>query len=267
MLYLFFWLEAALLTGALYLFIPTLHPALFLPILVGSFLGFCILLVLYLMVTSLFFSKEPPKRPARLACFIVRLALPWFAYLLGTRLKVIGKEKMPDTHAVYVSNHRSAFDPVFVMTAFPRRKTAFVSKLSVAKYPFIGPYMNRCGYVFIDRESPMQAMRAIHRAAKYVKENKMNYGVFPEGTRSKDGSLLPFKSGAFVLAKKADVPIAVMTVEGSETAISGLPFRLPRIKVTVAGTIPVEDVRALTPDELSNRARAMMEAVLSPARP
>lgn len=267
MLYLLFWLEAALVTGALYIFIPTLHPVWILPILVGSFLAFCILLVLYLVVTSLFFSKEPPKRPSRLASFVVRLALPWFAYLLGTRIKVVGKDKMPHTHAVYVCNHRSAFDPVFVMTAFPRRKTVFVSKLSVAKYPFIGPYMNKCGYVFIDRDSPMQAMRAIHRAAKYVKENKMNYGVFPEGTRSKDGSLLPFKSGAFVLAKKADVPIAVMTVEGSETAISGLPFHFPRIKVTVIDVIPVEDVRALTPDELSSRARAMMETVLTPMRP
>jgi len=214
------------------------------------------------MVTSLFFSKEPPVRPGRLASFTVRLALPWFASVLGTRLKVVGKEKMPSTHAVYVCNHRSAFDPVFLMSAFPHRKTAFVSKLSVQKYPFIGPYMNKCGYVFVDRDSPMQAMRAIHRAAKYVKENKLNYGVFPEGTRSKDNSLLPFKSGAFVLAKKADTPIAVMTIEGSETAISGLPFRLPRVKVTVLGIIPVEDVRALSPDELSDRARALMEAAL-----
>ena len=262
MLYLFFWLEAALLTGALYLWVPSLHPAFILPILVGGFLAFCILFVLYLVVTSLFFKKDPPARPSRFASLTVRLALPWFSSFLGTRLRVVGKEKMPDTHAVYVCNHRSAFDPVFVMSAFPRRRTAFVSKLSVAKYPFIGPYMNKCGYVFIDRDSPMQAMRAIHRAAKYVKENKLNYGVFPEGTRSHDNTLLPFKSGAFVLAKKADVPIAVMTVEGSESAISGLPWRLPRVKITVAGTIPVEDVRTLSPDELSDRARGMMEAVL-----
>ena len=122
--------------------------------------------------------------------------------------------------------------------------------------------MNKSGFVFVDRDSPMQAMRVIHRAAKYVKENNLNYGVFPEGTRSRDGKLLPFKSGAFVLAKKADVPIAVMTIEGSETAISGLPFHRPRVKVTVAGTIPVEDVRALSPDELSDRTRAMMTAIL-----
>lgn len=264
MLYLFFWFEAALITGALYFFIPTLHPAWILPLLVGGFLALSILFFCYLAITSLFFPKDPPARPGRFASLSARLALPWFASLLGTRIKVVDKKKMPKTHAVYVCNHRSAFDPVFVMSAFPHRRTAFASKMSVRKYPFIGSYMNASGYVFIDRDSPMQSLRAIHRAAKYVKEQKINYGIFPEGTRSKDGSLLPFKSGAFVLAKKADVPIAVLTIEGSETAISGLPFHFPRIKVTVVGTIPVEDVRILTPDELSDRARAMMEASLSP---
>ena len=83
----------------------------------------------------------------------------------------------------------------------------------------------------------------------------------PEGTRSKDGRLLPFKSGAFVLAKKADVPIAVMKIEGSENALS---FRFPRVTVTVLDVIPVEEVRALTPDALSERSRAVMEAAMLP---
>ena len=261
MLYLFFWLEAALVTGALYLFIPTLHPALILPILIGAFVVINLLFVFYLMITSALFSKKPPERPNRFALLTVRLALPWVATVLTIRLSVKGREKMPDTHAVYVANHRSAFDPVFLISAFPRRKrTAFISKLSVSKYPFVGPYMNACGYVFVDRESPMQAMRAVHRAVKYVKENKMNYGIFPEGTRSKDGNLLPFKSGAFVLAKKADVPIAVMAIEGSEKAFS---LRFPRVRVTVVDVIPVEEVRALTPDELAERSRALIDGALS----
>ena len=262
MLYWFFLLEAAIATGALYLFTPHLHLALILPILLGSFVALHLLFFLYLVITSLFFSKESPARPNRFAALTVRLALPWFSLLLGTRLTVKGKKKMPREHAVYICNHRSAFDPVFVMSAFPRRKTAFVSKLSVEKYPFIGAYMRASGYVFVDRESPMQALRAIHRASKYVKENKMNYGVFPEGTRSRDGQLLPFKEGAFALAKKADTPIAVLTIEGSENAISGLPFRLPRICITVVGVIPVEEVRTASVGELAERSRAMMEASL-----
>lgn len=258
MLYWFFLLEALLATGTLYLVFPNLHLALILPILLGCFVALHLLFFLYLVVTSLFFSKEPPKRPNRFALLTVRLALPWFSLLLGTRIKIKGKEKMPKEHAVYVCNHRSAFDPVFVMSAFPRRKTAFVSKLSVEKYPFIGAYMRASGYVFVDRESPMQALRAIHRASKYVKENSINYGVFPEGTRSRDGSLLPFKEGAFVLAKKADTPIVVLTIEGSENAISGLPFRLPRVRISVVGVISAPEVRESTVQVLAERTHAMM---------
>ena len=260
MLYLFFWLEAAIATAALYLSPLDLHPALILPILIGAFLAFNLFHVLYLMISSALLSKKQPERPHRLPLLTVRLSLPWAASMLGIRVRAEGKEKLPKTHTVYVANHRSAFDPVFIMSAFPRTKTAFVSKMSVSKYPFVGPYMNACGYVFVDRESPMQAMRAIHRAAKYVKENEMNYGIFPEGTRAKDENLLPFKSGAFALAKKADVPITVIAIRGSEKAFS---FRFPRVTVTVLDVIPVEDVRALTVDELAERARAMIETALS----
>ena len=88
----------------------------------------------------------------------------------------------------------------------------------------------------------------------------MNYGIFPEGTRAKDENLLPFKSGAFALAKKADAPITVIAIRGSEKAFS---FRFPRVTVTALDVIPVEDVRALTVDELAERARAMIETALS----
>ena len=266
MLYWFFWLEAAITTLCLYLFVPALHPAWILPILIGAFLAICILFVIYLEITSFFLSKEKPERPGRFAALTIRLALPWFSYLIGTRIRVTGKEKLPDTPVIFVCNHRSAFDPVFIITAFHRRKMAFVSKQSVLRYAFIGPYMNAAAFVFIDRDSPMQSMRAIHRAAGYVKNSGIDYGVFPEGTRSRTGELLEFKQGAFLMAKKADAPIAVLTMEGSETAISGLPFHLPRISIHVVGVIPVEEVRALSNEEISARARQMMEADLPHAK-
>lgn len=261
MLYLFFWLEAAALTGLFYFLFPNLHLALILPIALGLFLALCVLFVGYLMISSLFFSKEPHERPNRFAALTVRLALPWFSSFLGARVRVTGKENLPRTPVIFVCNHRSAFDPVFISAAFPRRKMAFVSKQSVAKYPFIGPYMNACAYVFIDRDSPMQSLRAIHRAAKYVRDCHIDYGIFPEGTRGKGKELLPFKGGAFLLAKKADAPIAVLSMEGTEGFVSRLPFRLPRIRLAVKGIISVEDVRAMTPDALSEKARDMMKEV------
>lgn len=258
-----FWLSSALLTAMLYLLVPTLHLAWILPLLLGFFIGFCILFVVYLEFSSFFLPKDPPKdKPRPYAFHTIRLALPWFLTLLGTRIRVMGKEKLPPEPTVLVCNHRSAFDPVFMICGFKRRKMGFVSKASVLKYPFIGPYMNSAACVFIDRDSPMQSMRAIHRAAGYVKNAGLDYGIFPEGTRSRDGSLLPFKEGAFVMAKKAGAPITVLVMQGSETAISRLPLHPPRIRITVVGVIPKEEVAALTNEEISARVRAMMESAL-----
>lgn len=264
MVHLCFFIISALFSGALTLGVLSLHPLWALPIFLGAYLACNLIYVIYLVLSALLFSKEPPARPSRFALFSIRLALPWVTTLLRLPVKVSGREKLPDEKHIYVCNHRSAMDPVYLMTAFPRRTAAFVSKSSVRKYPIVGGYMNAAGFVFIDRDSPMQSLRCIHRAAKYVKEERdLNYGIFPEGTRSRDGSLLPFKSGAFVLAKKSDTPIAVFTMTGSESAFRHFPFHRPRIRITVAGIIPVEDVRALSVDELSDRARAIMLASLA----
>ena len=267
MVYLLFWLESAVLTALLYLFNASLHPVWILPLLVGFFLAFCILFVSYLEITSFFLPKGTPERPHRFAFLTIRMALPWFVSLLGTRLRVRGKEKLPPEPTVLVCNHRSAFDPVFIVAGLHHRKMAFVSKKSVQKYAFIGPYMNAAAFVFIDRDSPMQAMRAIHRAAGYVKNEGIDYGIFPEGTRSRSGELLEFKNGAFLMAKKASAPITVLTMQGSETAISGLPFHRPNIRIEVVGVIAKEDVAALSQEEISARVRAMMEASLQTTNP
>lgn len=263
MITLLFWLASAAITALLYFSCPALHLAWILPLLIGFFLAFCILFVVYLEISSLFLPKDPPKdKPRPYAFHTIRLALPWFITLLGTRIRVTGREKLPAEPTIFVCNHRSAFDPVFMICGFKRRKMGFVSKASVLKYPFIGPYMNSAACVFIDRDSPMQSMRAIHRAAGYVKNAGIDYGIFPEGTRSHDGSLLEFKEGAFVMAKKAGAPITVLVMQGSESAISGLPLHRPNIRITVVGVIPKEEVATLTNAEISERVRTMMESAL-----
>ena len=266
MLHLCFFLTSIIATAAIYFSAPALHLAFALPTLIGIYLAINLIYAIYLVISALLFSKEPPKKPSRFALFSIRLALPWVSFLLRLPVRVENKEMLPDEPHIYVCNHRSALDPVYLMTAFPRRTAAFASKASVRKYPIVGGYMNAAGFVFIDRDSPMQALRCIHRAASYVKQGGLNYGIFPEGTRSRDGSLLPFKSGAFVLAKKSDTPIAVFTMTGSESALRHFPFHRPRIRITVAGIIPVEEVRALSPDELSARAREIMTASLSQSK-
>ncbi len=266
MLYYIFWILAALATGGVYALAPSLHLALILPIFVGFFVAFCLLFLLFILVSPVFFPQGTPEHPSPYASRAIRVALNWFMRIFCVRLRVEGKEKLPEGPVVYVCNHRSALDPVFIICGFRRRHMAFVSKQSVLKYPIVGPHMRRAAFLGIDRDSPMQSLRAIHRAARYVREDGIDYGIFPEGTRSRSDALLPFKNGAFLLAKKADVPIAVLTMRGSDTALSRLPWHRPNIKITVTEIIRVEDVRTLSHDELSARARRAMENDLYPKK-
>jgi 1-acyl-sn-glycerol-3-phosphate acyltransferase len=263
MITLLFWLASAAITALLYFSCPALHLAWILPLLIGFFLAFCILFVVYLEISSFFLPKDPPKdKPRPYAFHTIRLALPWFITLLGTRIRVTGREKLPAEPTIFVCNHRSAFDPVFMICGFKRRKMGFVSKASVLKYPFIGPYMNSAACVFIDRDSPMQSMRAIHRAAGYVKNAGIDYGIFPEGTRTKNGLVGEFKSGAFVAAKKAGAPIVLMTIEGSESFMKSFPFGSPKVLLTVREVISKEEMNAASAEELAKLCENKIKAAL-----
>ena len=260
MLYFFFWLEA--LAGGVGLYFLTdraFHPAVILPITVGLFVALCLLYLVFLYISGELLPKDTPDHVRPFAAFSIRVALHWFMRIFCVKITVEGADKLPDTPVVLVCNHRSALDPVFIVCALRRRRMAFVAKEVVMKFPIVGPYARRAGFLGIDRESPMKAMRTIQRASKFIREDGIDYGIFPEGTRSRTDELLPFKSGAFLMAKKADAPIAVLTMEGSREVFPGLRrLRRPRVKVTVCDVISADDVRAKTHDELSEQARAVM---------
>ena len=261
MLYFFFWFEALCASVGIYFLAErAFHPLLILPIMIGIFVSLCLLYLVYLYVSGELLPRAYPERVRPFAAFSIRLALHWFMRIFCVKITVEGAEKLPDTPVVLVCNHRSALDPVFIICGLRRRKMAFVAKESVMKYPVVGPYARRAGFLGIDRESPMQSMRTLHRAAKLVRADGIDYGIFPEGTRSRTGELLPFKSGAFLLAKKADAPIAVLTMEGSSGVFHGLRrLRRPRIHITVCDVIDVERVRKQSYEELSTAVRGVME--------
>lgn len=262
MLYFFFWLEALLGGAGIYFLTDrAFHPLWLIPIVLGLFVALCLLYLVYLYVSGELLPKGNPAHVRPFAAWSVRRALHWFMRIFCVSIKVQGAQKLPkDTPVVLVCNHRSALDPVFIICGLRRRKIAFVAKQSVMKYPVVGPYARRAGFLGIDRESPMQAMRTIHRAAKFIREDGVDYGIFPEGTRSRTGELLPFKSGAFLMAKKADAPIAVLTMDGSAEVFPGLRrLRRPRVKITVCEIIGVDEVRSKTHEELSGRVRGVME--------
>ena len=111
----------------------------------------------------------------------------------------------------------------------------------------------------IDRESSRKAISTIRDAAEMLKEQEVSIGVYPEGTRSKNGELLPFHSGVFMIAQKANAPIAVVVLKGTEKIHKNYPFHRSNIEMTVAEVIPAEQVCSMRSAELGDKVREIIE--------
>ena len=177
------------------------------------------------------------------------------------RIKIItaGTEKIPDGRFLLVSNHRSNYDPLVTWHALRRYDLAFISKIENFRVPFFGKIIRKCCFMSIDRKDSERANATKERAAMLMKTDAVSVAVYPEGTRSKTGEMLPFHNGLFNMAKEADVPIVIMTLDGTRDIKDNFPKRSV-VHLDIVETIPIEDVRTLTPHDLGVRARdAMIE--------
>ena len=130
------------------------------------------------------------------------------------RLAVDGLEQVPmDGPVVYMGNHQGNFDINALSLAIPRQ-FSWIAKEELFRYPIFGAAMRRAGYIPLDRSDGRKALKSIKQAADRIASGT-SVVIFPEGTRTVDGSLLPFKRGAFILAAKAGVPIVPFTINGS----------------------------------------------------
>lgn len=138
----------------------------------------------------------------------------WGLRFAGIRVEVDGLEKVPaDGPLIFMGNHQGNFDILALSLSVPRR-FSWVAKKELFEIPFFGGAMRRAGYIPLDRSDGRRALKSMNEAAAAIR-NGCSVVVFPEGTRTKDGSLLPFKRGGFLLAAKAGVPILPFTINGS----------------------------------------------------
>ena len=254
---------SAVLTVLLYCFVPSLSCWWILPLLIGGFVGLNIVYIVYLYVSSLLFSmKKPIRRVNRYCRFMTRLTVNWLLGLFRVRHSVRGIEKLPQTPFVLVSNHRSDFDPMVGFDALGRVKLGYISKMSNFRIPIVGRYIYQTGFLPIDRANPLRAARTIKEAARLVRECDVSIGIYPEGTRAKTDEMLPFKDGAFLLAKKADAPLVIMATRGTEQISKNFPWRRTHVEIEILRVIDRETVAATETKALSAMARQEIEAYL-----
>lgn len=184
--------------------------------------------------------------------------------LLRIHIHTAGTEKLPkDGRFLLVSNHRSNFDPILTWHVLKDRNLAFISKAENFRIPIFGRIIRRCCFLAIDRENPRNAIRTIDKAAELIEKDEVSIAVYPEGTRSKECVLLPFHNGVFKIAQKANVPIVVAAIQGTEQIHKNWLRRPSDIRFEIIETLPANYVKLNRTAAIGDRVRSDLTKALT----
>lgn len=230
-----------------------------------ALVGTVLLPFLFLFICGLFVDmKKEYDRDSKFYRALLDSSTTIILWCLGVRYNIIGEEKFPTSgNFLFISNHRSNYDPIIQWTVFKRFKLSFISKKENFKVPMYGRIIHRCCFMPIDRQNPRKAMETVNRAARLLTETDNSVGVYPEGKRSKDCRLLPFHAGVLKTAKKAEKPIVVSTIEGTENIFRNIKqFRKTVVTIKLLETIDADKVKATKTSELSDYCAELMKKEL-----
>lgn len=216
------------------------------------------------LILAILFRK--PMILYTLAIGAVRTALA----IVGIKFIIEGDEHIArDRATIYCVNHVSNLEPPILFLALRRLFPRFhiLYKASLHNLPVLGWGFDFVGFVPIQRGNRDQSAKAIDLAAKRIRAGG-SFMVFPEGTRSRTGELLPFKKGAFILAIRAQAPIVPVAITGArEAMLPGSPIIRPvTIRIRFGEAIPTAGLGPDSRHELIARAHAAVQALLQDIR-
>ena len=181
----------------------------------------------------------------------------------GVKLTVEGLERIdPEQAYVVISNHQSAFDIFAHFAALPV-PIRFLAKQELFKIPLFGAAMRRIGIVEVDRGAGRATHQAVNRGAAANMSLGRSLMIYPEGTRSRDGAMLPFKKGAFAIARNLGVPIVPTAITGSREVWSpgSKMIRAGHITVTILDPISTENMTLRDLSGLTEHAHSLIAKV------
>ena len=187
---------------------------------------------------------------------VVRIWAKCILVASGVKVTVIGLPNIdPAGSYIYMSNHLSNFDIPILMSYLPVQ-FRWLAKAELFRIPLFGNAMKRAGYISIDRSYRKSAIQSLNKAANIIR-NGVSVVIFPEGTRSQDNNIQPFKKGGFFLALDSGVRIVPIIIHGTWSIMQKKQFLVKPGNVVLEITSPIEssDYTRQTKDDLMEKIR------------
>lgn len=230
------------------------------PIGLGWFLAFtaAYFVLLFLLSLTIDLNKPTTKRSGFYR-WLLNQTVDLILTLGRVEVQATGLEKLKDLPPfLLVANHRSNFDPFVAIASCPKAQLAYIAKPAIFKIPITGRIVHKCFFLPIDRENDKAAVVTIRKAADLIKQGVVSIGIYPEGTRSKTGELLPFRNGSFKIAKWADCPIVIARTTGTEQIAHRFARRHTKTTFEVLDVLTADEVKAMGTWEIGQYARSLM---------
>lgn len=194
--------------------------------------------------------------------YVEKVALDWSKFtikIIGIDLIVEGEENIPNEPCVFIANHTSILDiPILIHSA--KRTVGLIGKKELIKIPILGYWMKQNHCIPLDRENPREAIKVINKGVEFVKAG-YNMGIFPEGTRNKEGKVGEFKKGSLKLATKAGVKIVPVAIDRASRCFEDeRQFKEQKIRVVYCKSI---DTKNITKEEEKNLTDKIRETIIT----
>jgi 1-acyl-sn-glycerol-3-phosphate acyltransferase len=184
--------------------------------------------------------------------------------IAGIRPQVVGREGLEQGTFIFMSNHVSNLDPPMLIPLIPRR-TSVLAKKELFRIPILGRGFLMGSFVPVDRNN-REAAKASLRTAAEVLHAGINLTIFPEGTRSPNGRLLPFKKGPFFLAKDTGVPVVPVTIVNTESLWPKGSMWMRQGVASIVFHAPLNPADYASRDALMEAVRESILSALPPER-
>ncbi len=199
--------------------------------------------IVFLFFATLFISKKKAiKKPSKFAYNVIKESLVQVFLVLNVQIHFIDNGLLKNNQLyLFVSNHISNYDPLVMIYALKKRRLICVTKPENYNIPIAGGLMHKAGFISINRTNAFKALESINKAAETLDKHYGDILIFPEGTRNKNKTNLPFHAGSFKICYKANVPIAICSIKNTELIKKNLPFKRTHVYFEILKVIEPED--------------------------